>query len=197
MRSFRVEKLTLEQVRSAYPEQIANTFPANELKPLKVIERALQRDEYVCCGAMDGDEALGVAFFVRVGGLMLVDYLAVKRELRSNGIGGRFLRALIDDTFRDAGTVLLETDEPSAADDPGERRIRERRLAFYLRNGLHDTGVLAVVLGVTYRLLTLPVGAPITPDEARRAYSRLYHAILPPQIYRERVFIQGLDETEA
>lgn len=194
MQSFRVEALSLEQVRAVYPVQLANTFPENELKPLRMIERALERDEYVCYGAMDGGKALGVAFFVKIGTLMLLDYLAVSREIRNQGIGGRFLQALMDGPLNGAGAVLLETDEPSRADDEQERVIREHRLSFYLRNGLRDSGVLATVYSVTYRLLTLPVGAALSPDEVRAAYARLYHAILPPEIYRERVFIEGYDD---
>lgn len=197
MQTFQISPLSLPQVRAIYPILLAPTFPENELKPLGMIERALKRDEYLCYGAMDGDTALAAAFFVKIvrdgGTLMLFDYLAVREDLRCQGIGGRFLQGLLAGPLQGLDAVLLEVDEPACADTEAERDLRNRRLHFYLRNGLHDTHALATVYGVTYRILCLPVGDPLSPDQARRMYAALYHAILPDEIYRERVFIEGYD----
>ena len=84
------------------------------------------------------------------------------------------MRGLIAGPFlADADAVLLEVDEPDAAVTPEELDTRNRRLAFYLRNGLHDSGVRADVYGVTYRLLTLPAGRELlyTRIDPRFQYS--------------------------
>lgn len=194
MQTIRILPLTLAQIRAAYPVLLVPAFPENELKPLRMIEGALKRGEYVCYGALAGDDIQAVAFFVRIeaggGRLMLFDYLAVREDLRCQGLGGRFLRALIDGPLKGQGTVLLEVDEPSRADTPEERALRVRRLHFYLRNGLHDTAVLATVYGAAYRILTLPGSGALTPEEVRGLYAELYHAILPPEVYAQRVFIE-------
>ena len=199
MPDFQIVNLTLEQVRKVYPEQMVPAFPVDELKPLKMIEQALARGEYLCLGAANGDEVLAIAFFVRIvregRTLMLFDYFAVREDLRDRGLGGRFLRGLIAEPFiADADAVLLEVDEPDAADTPQELDTRSRRLAFYLRNGLRDTGEHAHVYGVTYRLLTLPTGGALTPDEVRGTYAALYHSFLPDHLYRRWVFIEGYPE---
>lgn len=63
-------------------------------------------------------------------------YLAVRKDLRSRGIGGQALRILIG---RSPGRqVVVEFEAPDgsgAADD-----LRKRRKKFYLRNGFYETG---------------------------------------------------------
>ena len=197
MQPFRVEELTLEQVRAAYAALIVPAFPENELKPLRRIEAAVRRGEYLCCGAVAAGNVLGAAFFVRIrrGGrtLMLFDYFVVSPALRCRGIGGAFLQALIDGPLRGADTALLEVDDPDRADDCEERALRRRRLAFYLRNGLYDTGARATVYGAAFRILALPGGETVDAEQARGVYAALYKAILPPHAYRHRVVIEGPD----
>lgn len=194
MRRFCIRTLTLEQIRVLYAERLAVDFPPDELKPLTAIERALARGEYACYGAMAGEETLAYAFFVRLdgegGGIALFDYCAVRGDLRGTGVGGGFIRALIAGPLRDTACVLLEVSEPACADDPRERALRERRLRFYLRNGLAETGVSAVVYGVTYRILALPVGPVPSPEETRRVYAAVYRAMLPAEDFDRRVEIR-------
>ena len=84
---------------------------------------------------------------------------------------------------------MLEIDDPDCAESPEEKVRREHRRAFYLRNGLYETGVRARVYGVTYRILALPVGERVSPAEARRVYAELYYVILPPKRYAEWVYL--------
>ena len=191
-RAFAVRLLALDEVRALYRSRLAADFPPDELKPLSAIESALARGEYACYGAMDGDEALACAFFVKLGGKALFDYLDVARELRDRGIGSRFLQALIAGPLRDLDCVLLEVDDPDFAPDAEELETRRRRLAFYLRNGLVDTGVRATVWGVEYRILALPVGRAPTPAQARETYAALYRAIFPPRVFASRVKLPPL-----
>lgn len=72
-------------------------------------------------------EAVGVAF---------LEYMAVEEHLRGQGIGAGLLRALrasLRDTAAAVQGVLLEVDPPDGAEGD-ERRLRERRISFYLRN---------------------------------------------------------------
>lgn len=197
MLSFQIETLSAGQVRALYAQLLVPAFPVSELKPLAMIEAALDRGEYVCYGAMADGAALAAAYFVKIAPedrvIMLFDYFAVREDMRCRGLGGQFLQSLMAGPLKDMDAVLLEVDEPACADTPEERRLRERRLGFYLRHGLHDTGALATVYDVTFRILSLPVGKPLSTDEARRMYARIYRAVLPPHIYRKRVFIEGLD----
>ena len=187
VRAFRVLPLPLSRVRELYARRLTADFPPDELKPLSAIEEALARDSYFCCGAMDGEEILAYAFFVKNGTNALVDYFAVRSDLRDRGVGSRFLGQLIaGDTLKAYGCVLLETDDPDAAPDGAEREIRERRLRFYLRCGLTETGVRAEVWHVIYRILALPVGKAPTAEETGERYTALYRSILPEKVFREK-----------
>ena len=167
-------------------------FLPAEIKPLSAIERAWNRGKYVCWGAMAGEDILSYAFFIKLQGIALFDYFAVKKEARGTGVGSAFLQALMAGKLSGMDAVLLEVDDPACAADEAERNIRDRRLAFYLRNGLADTAVTAVVYGVQFRILALPVGPCPSPDDTRRMYAALYRAVMPPKIFESKVVIHGM-----
>ena len=95
--------------------------------------------------------------------------IGIRREIRDEGVGSRFLQALISGPLRNMDCVLLEVDDPACADTPEEADIRNRRLSFYLRNGLRDTDVKATVYGVQFKILTLPVGHESSASAPARA----------------------------
>ena len=185
----RIQELSLNQIRKLYLERLKRDFPPDEIKPLSRIERALARGEYVCYGAMDGEAILAYAFFVVTGKRALFDYFAVAEELRDRGIGSRFIRELMDGLLSQMDCVLLEVDDPDHGQRQEEVALRNRRLAFYLRNGLTDTGVRTKVYGVDFRILSLPVGRMPSVDETRTVYVELYHTILPPKLYEKWVIV--------
>lgn len=195
MQPFTVEELNLTQIRALYAGRMREDFPPAEIKPLSAIERAINRGKYVCFGAMAGEDILAYAFFIRLRegekGFALFDYFAVKKEARCTGIGSAFLQALIRESLQEMDAVLLEVDDPACAWDAAEQDIRNRRMRFYLRNGLVDTSVTAVVYGVQFRILALPVGPCPTPDDTRRMYAALYRAVMPPKIFASKVLIHG------
>ncbi len=195
MPSFAVQELSLAQVRAVYAGRMQEDFPPDEIKPLSAIERAMGRGQYVCYGAMAGADILAYAFFVALKEgekqFALFDYLAVKKEARCTGVGSAFLQALMTGPLKGMTAVLLEIDDPAFALDAEEEAVRNRRLRFYLRNGLVDTSVTAVVFGVEFRILALPVGPCPSPDETRRMYAALYRAVMPPRIYEREVLIHG------
>ena len=193
MDPFELQALSLLRVRELYAERMVRDFPRNELKPLPMIERALARGEYACYGAVRDGEVLAYAFFVlqRDGAVRcaLFDYYAVREDLRDHGVGSAFIRALIRGPLADLDCVLLEVDDPAYAPDARELEIRNRRLEFYLRNGLSDTAVTAEVFRAPFRILSLPVGERLTPRQAGRYYALLYRCMLPAPVYKRAVKI--------
>ena len=132
-----VRELTREEVRLLYRERMKDDFPKNELKPLSMMEAAMDRGNYLTLGAFlpEQTDPAAYAYFVTPGDAALFDYLAVRRDLRDCGVGSAFLRSLCP-TLARFRPVLLESDDPDHAPDKGERTRRLRRLAFYERNGL-------------------------------------------------------------
>ncbi len=177
------------EIRAVYKKRMTRDFPADELKPLSAIEEALARGNYACYGFVEDGRILAYAYFIKDGRWALADYFAVEEELRDQGVGSHFLQALIAGPMRDFDCVLLEVEEPDCAPDAAERAHRERRLAFYLRNGLRETGVRAVVFHVPFRLLSLPGSAAQSPEQVRAIYAAMYRLILVPRVFDAMVEI--------
>lgn len=184
-----IDLLTLPEVRKIYRERMKNDFPENELKPPAMIEKLIREGRYLCYGVREGDELLAYAFFVLAENLYLLDYFAVKKELRGSGIGSGFLKELNSRCFREAACVLVEVDDPSFAGNDQEKAICERRLAFYLGNGLLDTGAKARTFGADFLILEFPKGEPHTRAEAGDFYSRIYRSFVPERICEKMVTI--------
>ena len=186
---FSVETLSLTQIRTLYQERMTRDFPPDELKPLAMIEKALGRDQYICYGAVSGNEIFAYAYFVKLKEsekwYALFDYYAVRKDLRDQGVGSGFMQALIKGPLKEMDCVVLEVDDPACAETPEEADIRNRRLAFYLRNGLHDADITATVYGVQYKILTLPVGNSVSKEDVKRKYTALYQSILPARLFEQ------------
>ena len=193
--SMTVRMLSLNEIRAVYRERIVDDFPENEIKPLKMIERAIRREEYRCYGGFDSIGLAAYAFFVtnRENGqaVWLFDYLAVDQPRRDQGVGSAFLQALRQEVLPEADMVLLEIDDPAAAEG-AERDHRLRREAFYTRNGLIDTGITAQVFGADFRILEIPVHGTHTKEACRAGYDAIYRHLLPPLLFRHNVHISQM-----
>ncbi|WP_130838415.1 GNAT family N-acetyltransferase [Lachnoclostridium sp. Marseille-P6806] len=182
----------MEEVREVYRRCMTADFPDNERKPLGRIETALREGRYLCYGCFWKDELCGYAFFAYLPGKQgreyLLDYLAVLKNKRGKGVGSNFLRAL-ERSLPDAACVIGEVENPDYAGSKAERERRERRIRFYRRSGIEDTGVTVRLFGVEYRVLEQPVRARHEAAEIREIYDRLYRSILPAELYSSKVLI--------
>ena len=83
----------------------------------------------------------------------------------------------------------MEVDDPACADSDEEKAVRKRRLTFYLKNGLRDTGARSRAFGVSFLILECPAGEPHNREEAGEIYARIYRAILPQRMYTRMIEI--------
>ena len=81
--------------------------------------------------------------------------------------------------------MVGEVEDPETAADAESRLTRERRLRFYLRNGVLDTGVCSRVYGVDYRVLELPTAGAHAPETVRDCYTALYRSMLPHSFFQK------------
>lgn len=176
-------------VETLYRERMKKDFARNELRPLDNLRRSWERDAYDCYGLFHGEEILGYAFFARLGGSYLFDYLAIAGEHRDEGLGSVFL-LLLADSFAGADCVIGEVEDPDKAGNAAERALRERRLQFYLRAGYRETGLRSVVFGADYRILEVPTAKTHTTDELREVYTALCRSILSPAVFRTQFHVQ-------
>ena len=152
-------------------------FPRDERKPFKIIRRMRREGRTdVWLTEQDGHFA-GLAATINAPDVILLDYLAVHKKQRSQGIGSAILQALLE---KYAGRGLFVEIEAADRDDPtGEKA---RRKAFYLRNGLTDMHVIAILFGVRMELLGR--GCEMDFDGYRAFYHDHYNAWAADHVVR-------------
>ena len=142
---------TPEQLREVYHTDMKEAFPPAELKPLEAIERMWREGWYKPYCLFDDDRLIGVAFlWLGRPGWALLDYLCVTASWRNDGFGSAMLRMLPQ--VEPDVVIFGEAEAPADAPDPA---MAERRLQFYVRNGLRIAGYDTEVFGVHYKTLYL------------------------------------------
>lgn len=166
----------LQQIEALY----MRAFPAAERKPFSMILRTRRRGnaEILTIEAADGTFA-GEAITVQCGSLVLVDYFAVSEEKRGCGVGSAALQ-LLRERYADK-TVFLEIESTKAENAPN-RAQREKRKAFYLRNGLSCMPFRAVEFGVEMEILTF--SGEVTFDDLHRLYKSVFGRAVAANIRR-------------
>lgn len=126
-------------------------FPPSERKPFAMIRRMYRQGKTdVWCILADGKFA-GLAATISGGNLILLDYFAVRKSCRGQGIGLRTMRQLLE-MYRQQG-FFVEIE--STLEDCLDREVRMKRKGFYLDCGLEEMGTEALVFGVRMELLGL------------------------------------------
>ena len=87
-------------------------------------------------GIYRGREPAGYFIIRSYRNVIYLAFLAVRKDLRSGGLGGEAVRALIS-RFPDR-QIVVEYEAPEKNSTPDD--IRVRRKGFYRRNGFHETG---------------------------------------------------------
>ncbi|WP_026529207.1 GNAT family N-acetyltransferase [Butyrivibrio sp. VCD2006] len=175
------------QVESIYKERLIVDFPEDELKPLDVILRAMEKGIYECLGLWDEGAVIGYAFLVKMDIDYLIDYLAIYPEKRNSGIGGKMLE-LLSEYFAEADNILIEIEDPDKAVNEEEKQLQTRRRSFYLRNICQDTGLRIKCFGVPFQLLVLGKIKSENVEALRELYISFYRMVLPKQIFDENIW---------
>ena len=81
-------------------------------------------------------------------------YFAVREELRGKGYGQRILTQLIE--HYKGQTCVLDMESPTQVCENSDQR--ERRHAFYLRNGFRDTNVYRTYNDITMTIMMMGEG---------------------------------------
>lgn len=192
---YTIRYLTKEQVAEIYDRWIHEHFPANEIKPLKHIYRMWEQGAYCAMGMYDGEELVSYAFLAMVPGrdMLLLDYLAVLETYRNLGAGSAFLqrmgRCLAEYKGISYKGIFIETEDVKYAQDDEEREVRQRRDAFYERNGAIRTDVTGEVYGVHYAIWNLPISESAGFAECREQLKEIYQMMVSGDKYQRFVKI--------
>lgn len=210
------KELSDKAIEEIYYEHMTSDFPKSELKPLKLLLDCKKMDLYKCFGLYQGDKLLAYSYFANDPDkkIILLDYLAVVKNMRNAGYGSIML-SKIREYFRENSTVekvIIEAESIESSTNEEERNIRQRRIAFYKKNGLVQQQFKARVFGTEFTILLLDVQnnsevstnntnngntkidekkMPEKNNEAEiiEGYQNIYKAILTKEMYDKNVFI--------
>ncbi|WP_405457974.1 GNAT family N-acetyltransferase [Streptomyces sp. NBC_00101] len=143
-----------------YDELLVPNFPDHELLTPASLRAGLKAGVlWISAVVRDGrPDGIAIAEWSPRSRVLLLAYMAVRRDLRSSGIG-RTLMAEIHTGWQDRVHPLLtlaEVEHPAAHTPDGEHGDQSARLRFYARHG-------ARVLDVPYFQPSLRPGAPRVP----------------------------------
>ncbi len=175
-----IRELGLPALRTVYRRYIKKDFPRQERRPLSAMESIMKKGKYKAYGYYEGTRLMAYAtlYFCGRHSFALLDYYAVAAGLRGQGIGSAFLQDLIP-LIPVKGGLLIEAESPASARKEEERHIRERRVAFYEKNGAEKTGINCRLFGVDYNILYCPKhrksgSKNLTLGQIRALYQDLY-----------------------
>ena len=183
--------LSLAECKRVYEDYLVKDFPADEVKPFSSIRRMTQKGLYQSWGFYEENDLAAYAFLCDDcrQRFSLLDYYAVNASLRGRGYGQRAL-AVLRERYRAYKGVIIESENPDFAKNEEDRRTRVRRLAFYEKCGLTDSGVRGSAFGVEYRILYAPCSGPATNKEVKAALAEIYRMLVPGDAYKKFIRIR-------
>ncbi len=186
-----LRKLDSQEILSIYTDHSVRHFPRNERKPISSIRRMAKEGIYTGYGLFEKEgELLAYGFFTILPDkkTILLDYFAVMEQYRSCGIGSSFLK-YTETALADYDGILIESENPDYAANEEERLVRDKRIAFYNRNGAIFTGILAKAFGVHYKVLFFPILSTPEKDSLCDDLRAIYQYMVPKILYKTQIHI--------
>lgn len=165
---------TDSQLRSLYH----SAFPAEEQVPWKDLVRLIDEMPLDFTAYYDNEDGRFIGFTIvyPYKEYNWFWYFAVSESLRGQGYGQQILSRLI--ARYSNRTIILDMESPSQLSDNIAQR--QRRLAFYSRNGFRDTHAHRTFDGIEYTIMMLGRGN-FTTSDYDAIISNLQRFWQPPQ----------------
>ena len=139
---------------------LKSAFPKEEqTSVLLLLLGTLRRNTHFTAFYVE-DRFAGLLYTIEKERYYFILYLAVNPEMRSGGIGGRIL----DYAYKQAGNKIIVLNVETIDPDADNNEQRKRRVTFYARHGICETGYGFSMDGVSYSVLASNLLA-FDPDE--------------------------------
>lgn len=127
-----------------------DSFPKDERVPWSWLMLRSKKQFIEFIGFYDDEKLVGFAYNITQGDLTYLFYLAVDPNLRGGGYGSQILQDVIKMYSGQRICLSAEILDP----DADNALQREKRIAFYQRNGFKMSDKIAKEAGVVYSMLT-------------------------------------------
>lgn len=164
----------------AYRGLYESAFPPSERKELSFMLEGEMAAAYDALVIETPDcPVAGLIISVRHGDFIMLDYLAIRPDLRGQGIGHAAMPQIIRycRSHAPGKHIFFEIEAPGP--DHENSIQRSRRLEFYRSCGFVETSVRMVIYGTDMELLAPPEDAPYI---TREGYVDLLRATFPPEM---------------
>ena len=137
-------------------------FPEEEQIPYDDLVSLLDSMDIDYAAYYENEMLVGLTMVLRLPHYNWGWYFAVRKELRGKGYGQGILTAVLD-KYCGENPFVIDIESPLQPDAPNPEQ-RKRRHAFYLRNGLKDTGTNRSYNDITFTILSSS-DKPFTQDD--------------------------------
>lgn len=188
-----VKNINIEQLNDLYENHLEHDFPKSELKSLSMIRSYMEQGIYTIYGLYEEKELLAYALFMhnKDSGFQLLDYFASNRKYRSMGYGSTLLAMLKQEDTISQG-YIIEVETVRTANNEEEKTQRERRIAFYEKNGLRKVAIRASVFGVEFDILYLPLRWDGEDTQIYEELKAIYLLMFGEETYKKHATIEML-----
>ena len=175
-----IRRLEINELKSIYHTHMKKDFPGNERRPFFLLKKLHKNGRYVCLVYEEESQIIAYATFIHDESItsVLLDYFAVDERHRSRGVGSKFIPLLCEYWSKKAG-IIAECETPVSANNENDKKLRQRRIDFYLRAGAENTTARWRMFGVDYNVLILPISPDYTELDVTYDLARLYSLSLP------------------
>lgn len=163
--------MTKQELREIYQNHMMNDFPDDERKPLSIIESRFKKNQTHCLVYLEEDVIKGYAILESCQKSLLMDYFAVIKSYRNQGIGTKFLCEM-KEYFREYDALFVES-------ECAYNEISQKRLDFYQKAGFVISGVQVHLYHVDYELMVLSLNPETESLDVRRMMEEIYEKIYP------------------
>ena len=136
----------------ALRELYETAFPVGEQIPYDELIHLLDVMDIDYTAYYEGEMLVGLTIVLQLKRYNWGWYFAVREELRGKGYGQSILTAVLN-KYSNGRPFIMDIESPLQADAPNPEQ-RKRRHAFYLRNGMKDTGAYRTYNNITFTILT-------------------------------------------
>ncbi len=155
-----------------------SAFPREELIPLWLMKIMAKRKGVSFLAFYDGETFVGTTYLVEFKSFLFVFYLAVSPDVRGRGCGSRILEWI---KSRSKGKNIAIDVE---ALGEGDNITKLRRIEFYRREGITDTGYRLMDNGVKYMILSSSPET-FTPDMFEEGWRSFLFGCFNEHLFRE------------
>ena len=188
----KLRQLEFDVVKKIYEEHLCNDFVPAEQKPLMVLHILMKMGLYRCYGLYDEETIKGYAFLCTAKSkdakVALLDYFVVLKGMRGEGLGSTFLQ-LIKEEYKEYDLIIGEVERIEAASSEEDKLIREKRKAFYSRNGLTITSLAVDLMGEDLQIYVLPIQKMLDEEQIFEELNQIYDKMFYEKQIRQMVIL--------